>query len=85
MRQDFRHASHVVALLTGGLVLAAMSACTNVPYIAGASKGVNEQADLQTGSNLTRRDKASTGAREIDRDALESSVRGTNANRDNGK
>ena len=85
MSQDFRHATQALALLTGGLVLAAMSACANVPYIGGASRGISEQADLQTGSNLTRRDKASAGAREVDRDALESSLRGTNANRDNGK
>ena len=85
MRPDFRRARREVVLLFGGGVIAGLSACADVPYIAGAAKDISEQADLQTGSNLTRRDKASSGVREIDRDALESSMRGTNANRDNGR
>jgi len=85
MRQDFRRARHALVLSIGCFVVAGLSACSNVPYIAGAAKGITEQADLQTGSNLTRREKSSTGVREIDRDTLESSMRGTNANRDNGK
>ena len=85
MRQDFRRYHRALVLLTGGGVMAGLSACANVPYVAGAAKGISEQADLQTGSNLTRRDKASRAVREIDRDALESSMRGTNANRDTGR
>ncbi len=65
--------------------LTALSACANVPYIAGEVQGVKQQADLQTGSNLARRGQGGTGARDVDKDALESSLRGTNANRDNGK
>ncbi len=70
-------------VLMAGLAL--LPACANVPYVAGANQALNEPADLQTGSNLTRRDKPSTGAREMDKDAIESSLRGINANRDNGK
>jgi len=65
--------------------LALLPACANVPYVAGANQALNEPADLQTGSNLARRDKPSTGAREMDKDAIESSLRGINANRDNGR
>ena len=41
--------------------------------------------DLPTGSNLARRDKSVTGVRQLDKDAIESGLRGTNANRDSGK
>lgn len=85
MSQDFRRSRRALVWLAGGGVIAGLSACANVPYVAGATQGVSEQADLQTGSNLTRRDKAGSGVREIDREALESSLRGTNANRDNGR
>ena len=72
-----------VLVLLGAL--AGLPGCANVPYIAGEAVGVRERADLQTGSNLVRRDKGGTGAREVDKDALESTMRGTNANRDNGR
>ena len=48
MRQDFRRAHRALALLAGGWVVAGLSACANVPYIAGAAKGISDQADLQT-------------------------------------
>ena len=85
MKLDFSRSVSTLALLTAPLVLSGLTGCGNLPYIAGAAQSVNEQADLQTGSNLTRHDKSSMGVRELDRDALESSVRGINANRDNGK
>lgn len=72
----------VLASLIG---LACMPGCAGIPYIAGETQGIKESTDLQTGSNLSRRDKANTGAREMDKDVLESSLRGINANRDNGR
>ena len=70
-------------VLAAGLAL--LSACADVPYVARTSQALREPADLQTGSNLTRRDKPSTGAREMDKDAIESSLRGTHSNRDTGR
>ena len=71
----------VLALLAAPLGLAA---CANFPYVAGDALGIKEQADTQTGSNLTRRDKGGTGAREVDKDAIQSGLRGTSAGRDTG-
>lgn len=62
-----------------------LQGCSDIPYIAGEAQGIKEREDQQTGSNLARRDKNGNGVREIDKDALESSLRGINANRDNGK
>ena len=70
-------------VLVAGLAL--LSACANVPFVAGANQALRESEDLQTGSNLTHRDKPSTAAREMDKGAIESSLRGTNANRDTGR
>jgi hypothetical protein len=72
----------VMVLLAG---LAGLSACANVPYISGETQGIKEKADLQTGSNLVRRNNGNADLRQVDKDSLESSMRSTNANRDNGK
>jgi hypothetical protein len=71
----------VLALLAAPLGL---SACANFPYVAGDAQGIKEQAESQTGSNLTRREKGSSGAREVDKDAIQSGMRGAGAGRDNG-
>ncbi len=65
--------------------VAFLPGCAGILYIAGEIEGVKEQSDFQTGSNLARRDKGNTGPREMDKDAIESSLRGINANRDNGR
>lgn len=72
--------------VVGALLLAIMmAACDNVPYVAKDSEALKVIDERQTGSNLARRDSIGTGARQVDKDALESSLRGTNANRDNGR
>ena len=86
MTQFSSHArSAVGAWLLAAAGLALLSACANVPFVAGANQALRETEDLQTGSNLARRDKPSTGAREMDKSAIESSLRGTHANRDTGR
>lgn len=73
-------------VLASNVVLASgLTACANVPYIAGEGKLDMAAPDLPTGSNLARRDKSVTGVRQLDKDAIESGLRGTNANRDSGK
>jgi len=84
MRQFCFEVRRLIAVLVCLAGAVGLSGCANIPYIAGESPAINEQADRQTGSNLLRRDKASL-VRELDKDALESTLRGTNANRDNGK
>ena len=61
-----------------------LAACANFPYVAGDALGIKEPADAPTGSNLTRRDKGSSGAREVDKDAIQSGMRGAGAVRDTG-
>jgi hypothetical protein len=61
-----------------------LSACANIPYVAGEERSERAAAELVTGSNLARRNSPGTGAREIDKDALESSLRGSGAKRDTG-
>ena len=71
--------------MTAALLLIGVAGCAGIPYIAGETKAVKEQADLQTASNLVRRNKGSSGAREMVRDAIESALRGINANRGNNR
>ena len=42
-------------MLLGGLTL--LRSCARVPYVVNANQALNEPADLQTSSKLTRRDK----------------------------
>ena len=77
------HAAAGGWVLLAGLAL--LPACANLPYVASTSQALREPADLQTGSNLTCRERLSTGAREMDKGAIEFSLRGTNANRDTGR
>jgi hypothetical protein len=80
--QSARLSFTAIVLLAG---LVELSACANVPYIAGEAQGIKQRDDLQTGSNLLRHEKGNASVRQVDRDALESSLRGINGNRDNGK
>ena len=64
---------------------AALAGCAAAPAPAadGAERQVREVRDAPTGSNLPRRDRASTGAVEVDKDSIEDSLRG--ATRNSGK
>ena len=44
------------------LSITLISGCAGVPYVGENNKSMNVQADLHTGSNLARRDKASLGS-----------------------
>ncbi len=85
MTQFSSHACSAVGAWVLAAGLALLSACANVPFVAGTNQVLREPEDLQTGSNLSRRDKPSTGAREMDKSAIESGLRGTHANRDTGR
>lgn len=67
------------------LFSALFSGCANVPYVAAGSQKLKEHAEVQTGSNLTKRAGTDSLVRQVDKDAIESGLRGSNPSSLSGK